>query len=92
MPALLFRLRGVPEDEADDVRELLNRNGIEFYETPAGRWGISIPAIWLHDETQLEPAKSLIDQYQSERACRVRAEYEQLERAWALIQETAERL
>ena len=32
MSVLLFRLRNVPEDEAEDVRELLNKNGFEFYE------------------------------------------------------------
>jgi hypothetical protein len=80
MAVLLFKLRGVPDDEADDVRALLARNDIAFYETPAGRWGISIPAIWLHDESQLAAARSLIEQYQIERAHRVRAEYDQLAR------------
>ncbi len=80
MAVLLFKLRAVPEDEAEDVRALLARNNIDFYETPAGRWGISVPAIWLRDETQLDSARSLIEQYQTERTRRVRAEYEQLER------------
>ena len=47
MALLLFRLRNVPDDEADEVRHLLNENSIEFYETSAGNWGISMPAIWL---------------------------------------------
>lgn len=80
MAVLLFKLRGVPDDEAEDVRALLVRNNIQFYETPAGRWGISIPAIWLRDETQLAAARALIEQYQADRTRRVRAEYEQLER------------
>jgi len=78
MPVKLFSLRGVPEDEAEEVRELLTGNGIDYYETPAGNWGISSPAIWLNKAGQLEKAKSLIEQYQNERRVRVRAEFEQL--------------
>lgn len=36
---ILFRLSGVPDDEADDVRMLLTDNAIDFYETSAGNWG-----------------------------------------------------
>ena len=78
MPVQLFRLRGVPDDEAEDIRALLTDNGIDFYETPAGNWGISMPAIWLTDENQLQQAQSLIKTYQQERFVRIRNEYEQL--------------
>lgn len=80
MSALLFSLRSVPEDEAEDVRRLLASNGIEFYETPAGRWGISAPAIWLQDKNELQRAKSLIEAYQKERFIRHRQEFESLKR------------
>ena len=33
MRVLLFKLNGVPEDEADEVRALLADHGIDFYET-----------------------------------------------------------
>ncbi|MGK0318613.1 MAG: hypothetical protein ACI9JP_000792, partial [Granulosicoccus sp.] len=39
MPTLVFRLRNVPEDEADDVRMLMNENDFDWYETSAGNWG-----------------------------------------------------
>ena len=79
MPLQLFNLRGVPEDEADDVRQLLEENTIEFYETSAGNWGVSLPAIWLSDESdQFDEAKALIDTYQLQRAERAQAEYQQL--------------
>ena len=52
MSLLLFSLRGVPEDEAEEVRELLTSNRIEFYETSAGLWGTSTPALWLLQEEQ----------------------------------------
>lgn len=78
MAVQLFILRGVPDDEADDVRKLLTDHGIDFYETPPGNWGISMPALWLNNEYQLERAKSLIDDYEEQRLIRVRAEYHQL--------------
>jgi hypothetical protein len=80
MPVRLFNLRNVPEDEANEVRQLLADNGIDFYETQGSAWGVSAPAYWLHDKAQLDQAQSLIDDYQRERAERARAEYEQLKR------------
>lgn len=80
MPVQLFRLRNVPDDEAEEIRQLLIEHGIEFYETPAGNWGISMPSIWLNDETQSTRAKALIESYQKQRAIRKRQEYEQLKR------------
>ena len=78
MPIQLFKLRSVPEDEADDIRDLLSRHAIDYYETPAGNWGISMPAIWLHDEEQLERARGLIDDYQRKRVKYIREERERL--------------
>jgi hypothetical protein len=77
MPVLLFRLNGVPEDEAADVRVLLNEHGIDYYETHAGNWGFSTAAIWLRDAAQMDRARSLIDAYQAQRAERIRQEYAQ---------------
>ena len=78
MPVQLFKLRGVPDDEAEDIRELLSGNEIDYYETPAGNWGISMPALWLSDEIQLAKAQRLIAQYEYDRAVRLRAEYDRL--------------
>jgi len=80
MAVRLFKLRNVPEDEAEEVRQLLHEHGIVFYETEAGKWGVSMPAIWLHDEGKLDEANALIATYQQHRAQRSRAEYRQLER------------
>lgn len=79
MPVQLFKLRGVPDDEAEDIRELLSSNKIDFYETPAGNWGISMPAVWLNDDAQLAIAQRLIEQYEEERAARMREEYDRRE-------------
>lgn len=75
MAKILFRLRQVPDEEADDVRQLLDDNGIDWFETSAGKFQISFPAIWLSDESQEEHAKSVLQQYQSARAQRLRAEH-----------------
>lgn len=78
MAKLLFRLRNVPDDEADEVRQLLAQHEIEVYETDAGNWGISLPAIWLEQEQRFDEASALIAQYQLARSIRVRAEHESL--------------
>ncbi|MDQ6957236.1 MAG: DUF6164 family protein [Mariprofundaceae bacterium] len=67
MATLLFKLRGVPDDEIEEIRALLTDNHINYYETTAGSWGISMPAIWLHNNEQLEQSKTLLADYQKER-------------------------
>ncbi len=75
MAKLLFRLRNVPEDEAQDIRELLDSNDIAYFETSAGNWGISLPAIWTNESEKFDSARALIDEYQAERTLRLRREY-----------------
>lgn len=67
MSQLLFSLRGVPDDEADEVRELLKEEGIDFYETPPGNWGISMPALWLINTDEQEKAQTVLNAYQERR-------------------------
>ena len=67
----------MPEDEAEEVRALLEQNSIEFFETFAGNWGISLPALWLRDEAQFAQARQLIDVYQEQRRVRMQNEYAQ---------------
>lgn len=80
MPILLFRLNTVPADEAHEIRALLDSHHIDYYETDAGRWGISLAAIWLRDDSQLERARRLIDDYQQQRSEQARATYAELSR------------
>jgi len=80
MSELLFKLRSVPDDEAEEVRQLLSDHHIDFYETNAGSWGISLPGIWLHDDHRLKEAASLIETYQQQRAMAARIAYEQLKK------------
>ncbi len=80
MPHLLFKLNGVPEDELIDVRRLLDEHNIDFYETDAGRFGISLAAIWLRDDGEIERARELLQRYQQERYQQARQVYEQQQR------------
>lgn len=76
MAVQLFILRGVPEDEAAEIRALLDNHRIDYYETPAGSWGMSMPALWLHDEDDLARARELLDDYQRQRQARMRDAYQ----------------
>jgi hypothetical protein len=67
MAVLIFRLNGVSEEEAQDVRDLLADNALHSYETSAGRWGISVAGLWLVNDGDKERARQLIDAYQRER-------------------------
>ena len=82
MALLLFSLRHVPDDEADDIRDLLVENQLNFYETNAGNWGISMPAIWLSDDQQYAEARSLIDEYQEQRRILLQKEYINSKTKW----------
>jgi uncharacterized protein YaaQ len=81
MTTLLFNLTNVPEDEAQEVRQLLAEGGFAVYETDAGRWRSGVAGIWLADDQQLAAAREAIDEYQKERAQRVRQEYLEQEAA-----------
>lgn len=74
MPKLLLNLRLATDDEAAETRELLDRHDVDWYETQPGFWGISAGGIWLRDLERAAEVKALLQQYQSERLTRVRAE------------------
>ncbi len=80
MSTLLFSLRGVPDDEADEIRELLTANNIDYYETSAGNWGISMPALWVSNNEQVFEAQKLLNQYHQQRAITQREIYNQLKK------------
>ena len=75
MSKLLLNLRNVPDDEADEVRALLDANGIAYYETRPGPWNISVGGIWVQDDAAMAEAKRLMADYQDQRGMRARAEY-----------------
>ena len=78
MPILLFPMRGVPEDEADEVRALLDEHHIDYYETYAGNWGVSTPGLWLRDDSAFIEAKALLNIYQAQRYQNAHTQYQEL--------------
>ena len=80
MSKLLLNLYQVPDDEADEVRALLDSDGIGFYETRPNRWGISSGAIWITDDAAIDEARRLMADYQQQRRARVQAEIEAAQR------------
>jgi hypothetical protein len=81
MSKLLLNLRDVPDDEADDVRRLLDSGGIGYYETEPSRWGVSAGGIWIRDDGDITEAKRLMAKYQRERQARAREALAEAERA-----------
>lgn len=77
MTILLLNLRQVPDDEAEEVRALLEAHQIPFYETEPSLWGISFGGIWLSNPNDQEKAKALVADYQEERARSERQRYQQ---------------
>ena len=80
MSRLLLNLRNVLDDEADEVRAMLEANGIPFYETRPGAWGISAGGIFVAEEA-ITDARRLMADYQAARRARVRAELAAEQRA-----------
>ena len=81
MSKLLLNLRNVPDDEADDVRAMLDAKRIAFYETTPSPWGISAGGIWVTENADFAVAKRAFDDYEQQRSARVRAEYAAARRA-----------
>ena len=81
MSKLLMNLRNVPDDEADDVRAMLEAEQIEFYETRPSLWGVSAGGIWVTEDAAFADARRAMDVYQQQRSSRARAEYAAAKRA-----------
>ncbi len=77
MSKLIFNLKSVPFDEADDIKNLLTDNNMDFFESPPGNWGVSVHALWLKDDAQCVQAKQLIIEYQIERSRRMKLEMQE---------------
>ncbi|MGB2246630.1 MAG: DUF6164 family protein [Alcanivorax sediminis] len=80
MTTLLLNLRQVPDDEAEEVRALLEEHRIPFYETEPSLWGISFGGIWLSHPDDKDRAKALLERYQQERSRQQRERYAQARR------------
>lgn len=78
MAKKLINTRNMPEDEVEDIEALLKQHDIDFYLTPPGNWGISLPAFWVERNADYPRARELLDEYEAQRQRRVRAEYQLL--------------
>ncbi len=68
MAKLLLNLRNVPDDEADDLRALLDEHDIAYYETSPGFWNISLGGIWVREDAAFAEAKRLMGEDQGRKA------------------------
>lgn len=75
MSKLLLNLRNVPDDEADEVRAMLDAQGIAFYETRPSLWGVSAGGIWVTEDAAFADAQRAMADYQQQRSERARADY-----------------
>lgn len=78
MAVMVFRLNGVPDDEAEDIRQLMAEHQFDVYETQPGFFGIGLAAIWLKDEDQFSAVRAVIDEYQQQRSQRLSEEHKQM--------------
>ncbi|WP_404472666.1 DUF6164 family protein [Vreelandella venusta] len=77
MAHLLFRLRHVTDEEAMEVRQLLDEQGFDVYETQAGFFRLGVDAIWLRNPAQREAAEAALAAYQANRQSNARQEHEE---------------
>lgn len=68
-----MNLRNVPDDEAAEVRAMLDAQEIAFYETRPSLWGVSAGGLWIKDDTAFAEAERAMADYQRGRRDRMRA-------------------
>lgn len=71
-----MKLRYVPDDELAEIQDLLEQHELAYYATSAGNWGISLPALWLVEESELERARTVLEDYGKQRQSSSQALYE----------------
>lgn len=76
MAKRIFSYPSSAEAEADSIRNLLARHQIDFFETPASRWGFSNAAIWLKNDGDADKAQELLRQHHQEFAEKARQQYQ----------------
>ena len=76
MAQRLMSLWNVPDDELEEIHVLLDSHAIEYYLTAGSLFGISGPALWLRDNSQLSQARQLLDEYAAQRAVQSRQRWQ----------------
>ncbi|GMT39590.1 MAG: hypothetical protein IEMM0001_0325 [bacterium] len=75
MAIRLMSLRGVPDDELEEICALFDGHAISYYLTPPGNWFISAGGLWLNNQAQLEQAHTLLNTYQHQRSQQAQDEF-----------------
>lgn len=75
MSKRVFDLFGVPDEEAQEVRNLLSRKNIQYFETPEGDY-LGGAALWVNNEDEYRKARFIIEEYQQQ--LRLRAQTRRL--------------
>ena len=76
MTKRIFSYPWSAEEEADGIRNLLQSHHIEFFETPASRWGFTHAAIWLKNDEDLDNALVLLQRYHLDYAENARQQFQ----------------
>lgn len=66
MARRIFEIDDAVPDEAEDVRAILKKHGVPFYETPGGQYyGYgSRAALWVASDDDYDKARALVDDYE----------------------------
>lgn len=62
----VFDIGGASGEEVETIRDLLEENGIEYYETAHSSYGPTAAAIWVHSERDHKRAREIIDAMQAD--------------------------
>lgn len=65
MEKKVFDLDGVSRDEANEVRKVLRKSRIQFFEIPEGRF-LGGGGIWVRSEEDFQKGRRAIDAYQNQ--------------------------
>ncbi len=86
MSIRIMNLRGVPEDELEEVIDLLDAEEIPYYSTPDSVFKLTSPGLWVHDAETAERAKAVLKTYQEERARNAQANRQRVSMFDAILQ------
>jgi len=84
MAVHLCSLRNVDEAESEALQQKLDESGIEYYQTPAGSWGISAAALWLRNREDAGRAKQVLQVFQQDWSVQQRAHHAELKQSGQL--------
>ena len=64
MARRVFDTYHASDEEIEGVKNALEKNGIEYFETQKGRWWVGSAALWVKHDENFETAREVIDEFQ----------------------------